>query len=51
MAGTAVAVLAVFTIAILGFGYEPTNADLPGRLIATPLLAYLVHLLGQTSEV
>ncbi|MEM7102511.1 MAG: hypothetical protein AAF502_05200 [Bacteroidota bacterium] len=35
-----------FGIAIVAFGYQLTNADIPGILISTPLLAYLLHLLG-----
>lgn len=36
---------ATFAIAVLGFGYEMTSADVPGALIAAPVAAYLVHLL------
>jgi hypothetical protein len=40
------AVLAIgFTIAVTFFGYELTNADVPGALIAGAVGAYLVHLL------
>ncbi len=37
---------ATFTIAIAAFGYETTSADIPGILIAGPVLAYLIHLMG-----
>jgi hypothetical protein len=39
-----VAVAAIFAVAVAFFGYELTNADIPGSLLATPVLAYLVHL-------
>ena len=35
----------LFAVAISGFGYEMTSADLPGALIASPIAAYLLHLL------
>ena len=38
------AVIAVFAIAIIAFGYELTSADVPGTLIAAPVAAYLIHL-------
>ena len=38
------AMIAIFAISILAFGYELTNADLPGTLIATPITAYMIHL-------
>ena len=34
-----------FAVAVLFFGYEMTNADIPGSLIAAPILAYLIHLM------
>ena len=34
-----------FTTAVLLFGYEMTNADVPGSLLALPLVAYIVVLL------
>ena len=33
-----------FAVAILAFGYEMTNADVPGSLLFGPALAYLAHL-------
>lgn len=36
----------VFAFAMTVFGYEMTSADVPGSLIAGPILAYLVHLLA-----
>ncbi len=36
---------ATFAIAVSIFGYEITTADVPGSLIAGPVLAYLLHLL------
>ncbi|MEZ4955353.1 MAG: hypothetical protein R2825_17465 [Saprospiraceae bacterium] len=36
---------AVFAVAVGFFGYEMTTADVPGSLLAGPLLAYLLHLL------
>jgi hypothetical protein len=38
------AVMAIFTLAIAFFGYELTNADIPGSIIASSILAYLLHL-------
>jgi hypothetical protein len=35
----------VFATAIGFFGYEMTTADVPGSLVAGPMLAYLLHLL------
>ena len=35
---------ALFAVAIAAFGYQLTTADLPGSLIAGPVLAYLLHL-------
>lgn len=37
------AIAAIFTIAITVFGYELTNADVPGALMSGAILAYLVH--------
>lgn len=37
------ALAAIFTIAIAVFGYELTNADIPGALLSGAILAYLVH--------
>lgn len=45
LAEVAVGLAATFSIAVLGFGYEMTNADVPGALIAAPIAAYLLHLL------
>jgi hypothetical protein len=36
---------AVFAVAVGFFGYEMTTADVPGSLLAGPMLAYLLHLL------
>ncbi|MBK7410139.1 MAG: IPTL-CTERM sorting domain-containing protein [Saprospirales bacterium] len=33
----------VFTLAVVLFGYEMTSADVPGSLLAGPIIAYLVH--------
>ena len=38
------AVIALFAISIAAFGYEMTNADLPGALVSVPVAAYLIHL-------
>ncbi len=35
---------AVFAVAVSAFGYEMTAADVPGSLVAGPMLAYLIHL-------
>ena len=35
----------VFAVAIFAFGYEMTGADVPGSLVAEPMVAYLLHLL------
>ncbi len=43
-------VLGIFGVGIVFFDYELTNADIPGGLIATPLLAYLVHLVVEPKE-
>lgn len=45
LVGTALALMLIFTVAILFAGYELTNADLPGSLLAIPIAAYLLHLL------
>lgn len=45
LVGTALALMLVFTVAILFAGYELTNADIPGSLLAIPIAAYLLHLL------
>ena len=45
LAFTMVGLAAIFTVAIAFFGYEMTNADVPGSLIAGPVFAYLVHLM------
>ena len=37
--------VAIVAISVLVFGYEMTNADVPGSLIAGPIAAYLLHLL------
>ena len=42
---TMIGLAAVFAVAIGFFGYEMTTADVPGSLVAGPLLAYLLHLL------
>jgi len=31
-------------------GYELTAADIPGGLIASPILAYLIHLVALTGR-
>ena len=41
---------ATFTVAISVFGYEMTNADVPGSLLAGPALAYLIHLIVMSSK-
>lgn len=40
-----IGLVAVFVVSVLVFGYEMTNADVPGSLIAGPIAAYLLHLL------
>ena len=42
--------IAIFAAAIALFGYELTNADVPGSLIALPLLAYVAVLLKGGKE-
>lgn len=32
-----------FSVSVLGFGYELTDADVPGSLIAGAVGAYLIH--------
>jgi hypothetical protein len=39
-----------FAVAVTMFGYEMTNADIPGSLIAGPMLAYFIHLLVMSSK-
>lgn len=41
-----IALAAVFVVAVTMFGYEMTSADVPGSLVAGPMLAYLLHLLA-----
>ena len=41
----------VFTLAVSTFGYEMTSADVPGCLVAGPLLAYLLQLLAMDREI
>ena len=45
LVGTALTLMLVFTVAIVFAGYELTNADLPGSILAIPIAAYLLHLL------
>lgn len=45
LVGTALALMLVFMVAIVFAGYELTNADIPGSLLAIPIAAYLLHLL------
>ncbi|HFA49253.1 MAG TPA: hypothetical protein ENJ95_09575 [Bacteroidetes bacterium] len=40
----------VFAVAISAFGYEMTNADVPGSLLAGPALAYLIHLVAMAKK-
>ena len=40
----------VFTVAILLFGYELTNADIPGSLIAGAIITYLAHFVKLSSD-
>ena len=41
------AIVAIFAVAILAFGYVMTTADVPGSLLALPLVAYLITLLSE----
>ncbi|MCB0634972.1 MAG: IPTL-CTERM sorting domain-containing protein, partial [Lewinella sp.] len=41
------AIVAVFAVAVLVFGYVMTTADVPGSLLALPLVAYLMTLLSE----
>lgn len=34
----------IFAVAMVAFGYELTDADVPGTLIASPIAAYVLHL-------
>lgn len=43
--GTLGVMTALFATAMLVFGYELTAADIPGILITSPLIAYVVHLM------
>ena len=47
---TGLMTVAVFMAAIVFFGYEITTADLPGSLLAIPLVAYLAGLLRGEKE-
>ena len=40
-----IALAVAFTVAVTAFGYEMTSADVPGSLLAGPMLAYFIHLL------
>ncbi len=40
----------VFAVAVSVFGYEMTNADVPGSLLAGPALAYLIHLIVMSTK-
>lgn len=42
---TMVGLVGIFAISISMFGYEMTDADVPGSLIAGPVFAYMVHLM------
>ncbi len=44
LAGVAVAIVVLFAVAIVAFGYEPTTADPFGAPVAAMLLAYFFHL-------
>ncbi|MEM7105472.1 MAG: IPTL-CTERM sorting domain-containing protein [Bacteroidota bacterium] len=44
------AVVLIFAMAVVLFGYEMTNADVPGSLITIPICAYLLHLVFGKSE-
>lgn len=41
---------ATFAVAIAAFGYEMTDADVPGSLLSGPALAYLIHLIVMSSK-
>lgn len=41
---SSIGMVLVFATAIFFFAYEMTSADLPGSLVAIPLLAYLLHM-------
>lgn len=43
--GVSIVVTAIFVLAISLGGYELTNADVPGSLLAIPLLTYFIHLM------
>ncbi|MCB0522817.1 MAG: IPTL-CTERM sorting domain-containing protein [Saprospiraceae bacterium] len=45
LAAVMASVAVVFAVAVAAFGYEMTSADVPGSLLAGPVLAYLLHLL------
>ena len=47
---TGLVTVAIFTAAVALFGYEMTNADVPGSLLAMPLVAYLVMLLSDSGQ-
>ncbi len=46
----ALVVFMIFVLAVGLFGYEMTSSDVPGSLIAVPLLAYLLHLVGERGK-
>ncbi|MCI4647515.1 hypothetical protein [Phaeodactylibacter sp.] len=48
--GIYLAIAAVFTAAIAFFGYELTNADIPGALLSGAIVAYLVHYVKSGSK-
>ncbi len=41
---------ATFAVAVTAFGYEMTAADVPGSLVAGPMLAYLLHLFANKKK-
>ncbi|MEZ4960463.1 MAG: IPTL-CTERM sorting domain-containing protein [Saprospiraceae bacterium] len=45
LAAVMASVAVVFAVAVAAFGYEMTSADVPGSLLAGPVMAYLLHLL------
>ena len=45
LVGVMIGMAGVFAVTVSVFGYEMTNADVPGSLMAGPVLAYLLHLM------
>lgn len=48
--GSGFGLFLLFVLAILFFDYDLTQADIPGAIITSPILAYWLHLLFPPKE-